>query len=176
MSATSTTLQSLLAVAFCILGTGCDETESPTLCVFTADELGNQRPEDFACPNPGEASDDARCPVAVSAGTTVYIRGQLPEGVAAPEPLHVQVQSPCSNTSFELPFVDQLALRSLIAPVGAGCSLIVTGVVANTELRCSSAAVSSGSCSVNSGLCVNELADAGADDDASEDVRPEAGD
>jgi hypothetical protein len=141
-----------LALFMILAAPACADTEAPTLCVFNAGELAGATPDDFAAcaalSNEAEDDDDdeaenSRCPESIDPSDVLFVRHQLPDSVIPPGPLVLGLQTPCGTSTFEVPYADGVALWSSTAPAGADCALTVTAVLANSELRCTTATATS---------------------------------
>lgn len=137
-------------VATVMFSAACEDTRTPTLCVFHADELDGttfEQIDDCARPDTDmDGGQEARCPDAVTEGDVLFVRHELPGGIDAPGPVSLAIETPCVTSTFDVPYVDSVALWSGTAPSGSACALTVTAVVANSELRCTTTTADSSLC------------------------------
>lgn len=127
-----------------MLGANCEisATQAPTLCVFTAADVADSgaTAASFDCSNP--KTDDPKdlpstlCVATITPESVIHVRHTLPEDVNPSGPLVLRVETPCGATTYEVPYADGIALWSSEAPAGAACSLTITAILDNSELRC----------------------------------------
>jgi hypothetical protein len=140
----------LLVVRFALGGAmllmaGCEDTQKPTLCVFTSNDFTgantNKDPESFPCRTPMDVvrwdKEPVQCDTVITSGGVIYIRHTLPDDVNPSGPLALRMETPCGTKAYDVPYVDGIALWSGETPIGAACSMVITAVLENSELRCS---------------------------------------
>jgi hypothetical protein len=111
-------------------------------------------------------ADDPNCAASattpIRAGEAFYVVHRLPDDIN-PEDLNltVRVETPCTTIEQQPSYVGPVAIALFVAPEGADCSTIVTGVVANSRIQLTSRADPT-SCARASTIC-GASADGGAE-------------
>jgi hypothetical protein len=131
----------------------CDDPLEPQMCVRSADAPG---------------ADDPNCPASsatttLRAGQAFYVVHRLPDDVDSEDlELTVRVETPCATIEQKPTYIGPAAVALFIAPEGADCSTIVTGIVANSRIQLASRA-DPASCARASAVCGQARTDAGTE-------------
>lgn len=114
----------LLLACAVLLGaglSGCEDPEGPALCLVRA---GDELPE--RCEKTRDFS--------IADGDGFLILHELPEGITAPEPIEIRIETPCVSERLEVEQEGKRLVVPRIAPRGAKCFFSVSASVAQSEL------------------------------------------